>query len=344
MDAVLRGAVRACYAGLDTVALRRQIAERIAAPLGLDAHAFSVCDAETGMLADTVSSGLPAGLAAAFVQRVYPDEVVHLAAEMHARGRTVFSLPEHSAAARELLAEFGIHDQLYVPLIIDRRLRGSCCVMRASASVRVRAQTRSFLRRLAPHVARGFRAALRIDAARAADPAPDAGVGVLVVDGCNRRVVQTAPSSAIMSDLADPGVDVASELPIAILSVIAQVHRHRTSVVPAASLRVRGRSGRCYRVEANLGEPDACGRRAVVIVMNAVCRASATGELLGAYDLSPREREVVAGVVRGEPTKCIAASLGISPYTAKEHLDRASAKLGVRGRKELVAKLFTNAA
>ena len=54
----------------------------------------------------------------------------------------------------------------------------------------------------------------------------------------------------------------------------------------------------------------------------------------------PVEGEVVAAVVRGEPTKCIAASLGISPYTVAEHLDRACAKVGVRGRKALVARLF----
>lgn len=62
--------------------------------------------------------------------------------------------------------------------------------------------------------------------------------------------------------------------------------------------------------------------------------------LLGEYRLSPRERQVVAAAVRGEPTKVIAASLDISQYTVIEHLDRACNKIGVRGRKELVARLF----
>ena len=94
-------------------------------------------------------------------------------------------------------------------------------------------------------------------------------------------------------------------------------------------------------MSAALAEPDAKGemrddgdRRAD--------RAAARGAERSAarYDLSAREREVVAAVVRGEPTKCIAATLGISPYTVAEHLDRACAKVGVRGRKALVAKLF----
>ena len=40
------------------------------------------------------------------------------------------------------------------------------------------------------------------------------------------------------------------------------------------------------------------------------------------------------------PVASLAATLGISPYTVAEHLDRACAKVGVRGRKALVAKLF----
>jgi DNA-binding CsgD family transcriptional regulator len=58
------------------------------------------------------------------------------------------------------------------------------------------------------------------------------------------------------------------------------------------------------------------------------------------YGLSPREREVVAAVARGLTNKEIAARLGLSAHTVKEHLDRASAKTGARGRKALVARLF----
>jgi len=62
--------------------------------------------------------------------------------------------------------------------------------------------------------------------------------------------------------------------------------------------------------------------------------------LTSRYDLSLREREVVAAVTRGESTKAIAESLGVSPHTVIEHIDRACRKIGVRGRKALIAKLF----
>jgi DNA-binding CsgD family transcriptional regulator len=58
------------------------------------------------------------------------------------------------------------------------------------------------------------------------------------------------------------------------------------------------------------------------------------------YDLSPREREIIAAVARGESTKAIAAHLTVSPHTVAEHIGRACEKIGVRGRKALIAKLF----
>jgi DNA-binding CsgD family transcriptional regulator len=52
---------------------------------------------------------------------------------------------------------------------------------------------------------------------------------------------------------------------------------------------------------------------------------------------------VAAACARGETTKEIAIALGISPHTVKEHLDRACEKVGARGRKALVARLFVDA-
>src|SRR4051812_2666008 len=121
MEAVLRSAVRACYAGLDSITLRQQVAARIASPLALDAYAFSLCDAETGLLTHTVGAGVPPALSAAFVQHLYPQEVSLLAAAMRRRGHAVFSVPDHSPVAREELAVHGIRDQVYMGIAADGR-------------------------------------------------------------------------------------------------------------------------------------------------------------------------------------------------------------------------------
>jgi DNA-binding CsgD family transcriptional regulator len=342
MEAVLRGAIRACYAGLDSVTLRQRIAERIVEPLALDAHAFSLCDPETGLLTHTVGAGVPPALSTAFVQYLYPEEVSLLAARMRRGGNAVFSVPEHSPLARETLGQHGIGDQIYLGVVMNGRPQGGWCVMRESATSRAQQDTSAFLRRLAPHVARGLRTAGRIDAARAASPARDVAAGVLALDARNRRIVQTPSASQILADIADHGFDTNIQLPTVLLSAIASLRNGTDGDRASIEVRLRGHSGRWYRIEANRAEPDENGATSTVIVMQPVAAGRAARLLLDAYNLSPRERQIVAAVVRGDPTKTIAASLGISPYTAKEHLERACAKIGVRGRKGLIGKLFAD--
>jgi DNA-binding CsgD family transcriptional regulator len=59
-----------------------------------------------------------------------------------------------------------------------------------------------------------------------------------------------------------------------------------------------------------------------------------------AYGLTPREREVVDLVLRGASGKQISDTLYISEYTVQEHLSNIFDKVGVRGRRALIKRLF----
>jgi DNA-binding CsgD family transcriptional regulator len=59
-----------------------------------------------------------------------------------------------------------------------------------------------------------------------------------------------------------------------------------------------------------------------------------------AYELSAREQEVVDLVVRRASTRQIADRLCISEYTVQDHLTRVFDKVGVRGRRALVKRLY----
>lgn len=72
------------------------------------------------------------------------------------------------------------------------------------------------------------------------------------------------------------------------------------------------------------------GRRFVLARQNA-CRVT------GSKTLTDRERQIVAHVRLGQTSKVIAYTLGISDSTVRVLLARAYAKLGVRGRADLVA-------
>lgn len=62
--------------------------------------------------------------------------------------------------------------------------------------------------------------------------------------------------------------------------------------------------------------------------------------LAAAYGFTPRERDVVGLVLRGEGNRQVARALGISEHTVKEHVGAVFAKAGVTSRGELAARLL----
>ena len=63
-------------------------------------------------------------------------------------------------------------------------------------------------------------------------------------------------------------------------------------------------------------------------------------ERLEALNLTDRQRDIVVLIARGMSNAEIAEELAISPRTVKRHVENASARTGVRGRKGLMALLY----
>jgi len=346
VDMTLRAAQRICVAGLDSVSLRREVASRVAPLVGADAWAFGTCDPETGLMTHSVAEGVPEELARCYVEQLYPYELAVLKNDLPRNGIDMFSVLGRAPQSARALRECGMHDQVNVLLVSRGRLWGTWCLMRGDRSAVAGTRTRNCLRRLVPNLARGLRDAILIDSARAAPPlgsADDALPGVLVLDAKDRLVTRTPAARSWLDDLRDIGYRSDDGVPLAVRGLVAQLRRTRAQLAGARRLRARGRSGRLYTVSASLAEPDVAGECAATVIVEPLVPRGVPATLGQRYDLSKREREVVAAVVRGEPTKCIAAALGISPHTVAEHLDRACVKIGVRGRKALVARLFLDA-
>ncbi|HEV2149922.1 MAG TPA: helix-turn-helix transcriptional regulator [Longimicrobiaceae bacterium] len=351
-EAVFRSVKRACYAGLDSVTLRAEVARRIARLVPYEAYSFATTDPDTGLLTHALGEGMPEGLARAYVGVVYPYEQAVLMLDRVRSGDTVAKAT--SELFTDVLREEGVEHELNTILCSGGDLQGFLCLLRESRSSGYDEREMRFMRRIAPHLARGLVAAATVDAAVAEQAAGvrhemtrgHAGPGVVVLDAGGRVTLRNTPASAQLEDLADVGVST-GEAPSVLVSAVALLYVRKqrpgaeTDDAPQdAALRVRGRSGRWYTLRASATEPGAAGESCTIVTIEPVGSGEMAEILTRLYGLSPREREVLALTARGESTKAVAARLGLSVYTVQDHLGNACTKAGVRGRKALLAKLF----
>ncbi|MCA2215330.1 response regulator [Jidongwangia harbinensis] len=144
-----------------------------------------------------------------------------------------------------------------------------------------------------------------------ADPGASAGVAVLVLTTfeTDEHVLDAVAAGArgYLGKDADPEV---------LLDGIRTVARGQTLLSPRAMAVLAARAGGPSRTVAMPDPPPALAT------------------------LTDREREVATLVARGLSNAEIARHLVISPLTAKTHVNRAMAKLGVRDRAALVVAVY----
>lgn len=341
---VFQSIKRACYAGLDSVTLRVEVSRRVQRVVPTDQDHFWTVDPETGLISDGVARNPMPGLITEYVGHHYPDDDATQLID-HARARVVLR-PGASPGVLDMARRNGIHRAMRALFFTPEACWGSWCLLRADERD-FTDRERRFLERIAPHVAEGLRSAALMDlASRASEEdgepaAPPATPGFLVLGPSGDIVLRTAAVGALLADLgADDVGD--GRLPPAVLSVRGRLLRRPRAedAAAAARVRARGRSGQWYTLQAALSEPDTDGRTSTVITIEPLAKREVAPLLFRLYGLSPREREVLVWVVRGEPTKRIAHQLGLSAHTVQDYLDKACDKVGVRGRKALVARLF----
>jgi DNA-binding CsgD family transcriptional regulator len=361
---VFQSVKRVCYAGLDSLALRAEVARRVERVVPTDQSHFWTLDPDTGLVSHGLARNPSPGLLAEFLGHHYPDDEATAVIDQARAGTVIKSGPAPGLAA--MIRRAGIHHDMRALFFTPEGLWGSWCMLRGPGPAFGERETR-FVERIAPHVAEGVRraAALELAAALPGDDDAEAAAAlelaaslpgdddaeapraappaVVVLDPRGDVALRTAGAGAYLDDLGADGTAGDHPLPFAVLSVRGRLLRPRAVADDAPSvarLRARGRSGSWYALHATLAEPDANGLCATIVTIEPAARREVAPLLFRLYGLSPREREVLVWVVRGEPTKRIAHLLGLSAHTVQEYLDKACDKVGVRGRKALVAKLF----
>ena len=267
-----RGVRRACDAGLDSLALRVELARRITRLIPTEASYFGTFHPGSATLDDVVGADAFDEIEQRFFEAAYRLTDVERTRDLARSGRVADTrssgeMTEWMRGAgfgRELRAAFGLGDEPGGMFLALRERRS-----RAFGEHDV-----DFIRRVAPHIARALRRAALVDAARVmrlADAEPneaerdDDSPGVVVIDDRWRITQWTPAAEAQFADLAD-----ATDATAAPTSAIVDfVRRQRSSGAGrgVSFLSVPGRSGRWYTVRAALTEPDPLGRSSTVVII-----------------------------------------------------------------------------
>ncbi|WP_141013960.1 helix-turn-helix transcriptional regulator [Nocardioides sambongensis] len=198
-----------------------------------------------------------------------------------------------------------------------------------------------FLASLAPLLARGVRTGILGQLAEEPLPVPetDEGPAVIIV-GPHDEI--TSLSSGLADRMAgwltgEHACDPLSPVS-ALVGAARRYGRGEVDQVPRCRIRTPGgtwlvlHAGPLSSASGHAGE--------VVITIERARPPEIASLVMGAFGLTPRERDVARLVLQGRDTKEIAATLHLSAYTIQDHLKVVFDKAGVRSRRELVQRVF----
>jgi len=246
--------------------------------------------------------------------------------------------PERSSRYRELLTHEGFRDEMRVAFVDSDTCWGAALFLRAADRPDYTPAEAAFLAELSRPIAQALRRSLLTLALAAGEG--DEAPGLVVIDAAGQIESLTEPALRWMAELAEVGISVPDRVPSSVAAVAAVARSepdHRRTGVPRVRALTRG--GRWLVLHGALLEGTADGKVAVIIEP---ARSPEIAPLIvQAYGLTPREREVAELVLLGRSTNDIAALLSVSPYTVQDHLKAIFEKVGVRSRREMVGRFFT---
>ncbi|WP_194396084.1 helix-turn-helix transcriptional regulator [Microbacterium atlanticum] len=237
-----------------------------------------------------------------------------------------------------LVPHFGFHDEARVVFVDRTGAWGHISLFRGDDDAAFAEDELEFLAAVAPAFTRGIRTGLLAQLTRSAAPT-QTGPAVIVVDA-HDRIVQSTPAAlahlARMS--AAPGMGDPLTSVQALVSGARRLARGEVERMP----RIRARTGDGVWLVLHAAPLGGAGDRAgdVVVTIEEARPQEVIDLVAAAFELTTREREVVAVVLRGADTREIAAELHLSPYTVQDHLKSIFEKAGVASRRELVARVY----
>lgn len=161
--------------------------------------------------------------------------------------------------------------------------------------------------------------------------------GIIILDDVDALVLANGRSAEMLREVAVHGdADTGpSHIPPVLAGLLPQLRsrlrdRHDTSAAALLTVDLCVRA--CY-----MSGPRG---RHLLLVLERVQRRDAVAANIEKFALSPRECDVVMLVLYGYSNRRIADQLVLTEYTVEDHLKRVFAKIGVKSRTALAAKIL----
>jgi DNA-binding CsgD family transcriptional regulator len=345
---------RLCYAGLDAPTLLREVTGRLRRVVHFEAYCVNSNDPLSGLMTHLMHDGvLGEKEGRTYLEHVYFEEDLDQQRRM-VRNRSAVELLsevtggklERALRCREITNSLGLGHELLGVCASGKEHWGTVSLIRERGRRDFNAREVALLHRIVPHLSGGLKAAVLREEA-SAEPGGESVPGVLILDDRGRVVQHTEAAERWLRDLADlkDGWLEGEGLPAPVWMVVGALRKalkpeNDRDLNGVPCVRVQTRSGRWLTFHGARTESRP-GRGSETMVIIEPSRAHELAWLrVSAYGLSERERAVVDLVLQGASTKEISQALYISEYTVQEHLSHVFDKVGVRGRRALLKRLF----
>jgi DNA-binding CsgD family transcriptional regulator len=336
-DELARRIDAACHGASGAVTLEREVAATIREAVPFDRWCVLTVDP---------AAALPTG---GYHEEGVPFERVPRLSELEARGEDVLALrdlargpsrvgtldgatsgrPESSPRYRDVFAPSGIAHEMRLVFTAAGGAWGALIMLRDEGARAFSSAEADLVERATEAVAGAIRRELLLTEIAVDTDRPE-GPGLVLLDDQFHRCTTTNAAQRWLDEIED-GVDTVRELPYALVSLAGRARDGDHSV----RTRLRTRRGRWLTMHAE--RLDTGG---VSVIVEPTRPTELAALIADAYGLTAREREVVHLLALGYSRAEIAKSLVLSPHTVDDHVKRALAKVQVRSRAELTARLF----
>jgi DNA-binding CsgD family transcriptional regulator len=325
-------------AGLGVSELHAAAIDLIEVKVGSDLTCWATIDPET-LVISTMTSGesrIPTEYEPRLAQAEYSGHEPHTFATLAQRKQPMARLSDlphrernRSSRLNNVWRPLGLDQELRVMFLADGACWGGAGMVRGRRDFTDRET--DFLTAVAPAIANATRLAVRSEAGGSM-PAGNSAIIVIGAGGEPRALTSAGQEWRERLDQIAPGR----------FGLMMQVMAVGACAASSGSFRARLRdaAGHWAILEASPligGDEDQ-----IAVTIQPAGGDQLISLLFAAYGLTAREREVCSEVMAGHSTSDIAARLFISSNTVQDHLKSVFAKVGVRSRGELVARLRPN--